>query len=216
MLAISKIIFIIIAMTPIYSSGVSSMQSGSIKGIIVDDKGNPIANASVYAVHNEDFRLRGISTIADSDGIFTMQGVPPGQYTIYAYNEDAGYPDVFFSFFNYYKDAWKVVEVSPDQAVKDIRLNLGAKYPTLNVNIQDDKGDPIGGALVFIRLDDPMRPYSRGVTAKGTYHVPPVKFRLEIHADGYIPWKYTNKSNTTIYLQSGESLSINAVLKKLK
>jgi hypothetical protein len=212
---ISQIILIIVAMTPIYSNGASNIQFGSIEGIIVDDKGIPIANASVYASNYEDVHKR-IDTSADSNGMFKMQGIPPGRYTVFAYKEDAGYPDLFFSFFNYYKDAWKFVDISPGQAIKDIRLNLGSVYPALNINIQDDKGNPIGATLTFIRLDDPMHPYSRGASSTGKYLVPPIKFRLEIHAEGYTTWQYTNKSSTTIYLHSGEVLSINAVLKKLK
>jgi Carboxypeptidase regulatory-like domain len=215
MLAISKIILVVVATIPIYSNGVSSIQSGSIEGVIVDDKEIPIANASVYASNYDDVHNR-IATSADSNGRFKIQGVTPGRYTVFAYSEDAGYPDLFFSFFNYYKDAWKVVNVSAGQTIKDIRLNLGSIYPALNINIQDDNGNPVSATLTFTRLDDSMHPYSRGASSMGKYLVPPVKFRLEIRAEGYIPWQYTNKSSTTIYLHSGEILSINAVLKKLK
>lgn len=67
-------------------------QDGSIAGEVVDDKGEPVAGASVWAaqkVGSGDMRfqrqLRGYSQeLTDAGGRFTIHGLRPGDYILYA------------------------------------------------------------------------------------------------------------------------------------
>ncbi len=184
--------------------------AGSIEGSVRDRSGAPVADATVYAFSTEDMRRR-MTTATDSNGRFVFSRVVPGTYDVHAYKEKEGYADSFFSFFaNGNKESWKRVKVYSGPAER-VLIELGPKYATLKLSIRDERGNPSGGSLKFIRIDDPARPYGRGAEMTGdtVILVPPVPFRFEIEKEGYGLWH-----SKLITLQSGQTISITARLKR--
>jgi hypothetical protein len=75
-----------------------SSGAGSIRGTVVDQKGAPFASGSVVLI--PESRLRGKSSYyktgtTDQNGNVTLRGIPPGQYTLFAWDYVEGY-----AFFN--------------------------------------------------------------------------------------------------------------------
>jgi carboxypeptidase family protein len=182
---------------------------GSIAGVVRDLNGARVAEASVYAVDVENIRSR-FNAHADSNGSFVLRDVPPGTYSVHAHKESEGYPDTFFSFFSMdNKKAWRQVEVEAGRATDGIVLELGPKYAVLDLSIEDEEGNYIGGSLTFTRVDDPKRTYMVGSSPDMNLLVPPVTFRFQIRAKGYHTWR-----SKLLKPRSGETVSLKATLKR--
>jgi hypothetical protein len=70
-----------------------SANGGAVEGVAVDRKGQPVANAVVVAV--PDVQLRGRvdryrTTASDQSGRFSLHGIPPGDYTLFAWESVDG------------------------------------------------------------------------------------------------------------------------------
>ena len=77
---------------------VASADGGNASGLVLDDKGQPVANAVVVAV--PEVRLRGQpdhfkKTVSDQSGHFRLRGIRPGNYTIFAWESVEG--DAFYN-----------------------------------------------------------------------------------------------------------------------
>jgi protocatechuate 3,4-dioxygenase beta subunit len=85
---------------------VMSTKGGMIEGAVIEkekdvDNDHPVPNATVVAVPEEKFRKlpnRFVTGSTDQHGRFTLRGLPPGSYTVYAWQdlEDGIYRDATF------------------------------------------------------------------------------------------------------------------------
>lgn len=71
----------------------ASANGGVADGVVVDSKGEPSANAVVVAV--PEARMRGRvdhyrKTVSDQTGHFSLRGLRPGDYTIFAWESVEG------------------------------------------------------------------------------------------------------------------------------
>jgi protocatechuate 3,4-dioxygenase beta subunit len=69
---------------------VLSMNAGSLTGAVVDRNGQPVSNAPVAIVPPAAFRQRADlyrSTMTDDAGRFRLQGIPPGDYSLFAWED---------------------------------------------------------------------------------------------------------------------------------
>jgi uncharacterized protein (DUF2141 family) len=72
---------------------VISANGGVVEGVIVDRKGEPVANAVVVAVPEARMRSRTDhyrKTVADQSGRFSLRGLRPGDYTVFAWESVDG------------------------------------------------------------------------------------------------------------------------------
>jgi hypothetical protein len=72
---------------------VISANGGLVEGVAVDRKGEPVANAVVVAVPEARMRMRTDhyrKTVADQTGRFSLRGLRPGDYTVYAWDNVDG------------------------------------------------------------------------------------------------------------------------------
>ncbi len=72
---------------------VASADGGSIAGVVVDGQGQSVANAVVVTVPEERLRNRPDrfkKTISDQGGRFTLHGISPGEYTVFAWESVDG------------------------------------------------------------------------------------------------------------------------------
>jgi protocatechuate 3,4-dioxygenase beta subunit len=72
---------------------VASANGGVVEGVSVNGKGEPTPNAVIVAV--PESRLRGREdryrkAVSDQSGRFTLHGIPPGQYTLFAWESIDG------------------------------------------------------------------------------------------------------------------------------
>jgi protocatechuate 3,4-dioxygenase beta subunit len=77
---------------------VVSANGAAVEGVAVDHKGEPIANALVVAI--PELRLRSRTdhyrkTVTDQSGRFTLRGIRPGDYTLFAWQSVEG--DAYFN-----------------------------------------------------------------------------------------------------------------------
>ncbi len=72
---------------------VASANGAVVDGVAVDAKGEPLANATVVAVPETRLRARTDryrKTVSDQSGHFTLHGLPPGEYTLFAWESVDG------------------------------------------------------------------------------------------------------------------------------
>lgn len=77
---------------------VVSANGAVVEGVAVDHKGEPIANALVVAVPEPRLRSRTDhyrKTVTDQSGRFTLRGIRPGDYTLFAWQTVEG--DAYFN-----------------------------------------------------------------------------------------------------------------------
>ena len=97
---------------------VASANGAVMDGVTTDAKGEPLANATVVAV--PEVRLRGRTdryrkTVSDQSGRFAMHGVPPGEYTLFAWESVDG--EAFYNpeFLKRYEGQGSVLRMSEGQ-----------------------------------------------------------------------------------------------------
>ena len=77
---------------------VAGTDGGSVQGVALNSKGEPVANSVVVAVPETRLRARVDrfrKTVSDQSGGFTLHGIPPGLYTLIAW--ESADPDVYYN-----------------------------------------------------------------------------------------------------------------------
>jgi hypothetical protein len=202
-------------------NGVAVMLAdGSLEGIVVDEQGRPLQDATVYAIPGHDIHGR-VQTATDAGGRFTLVVPSEGDVYLHAFKASAGYPDNFFSFFKTNMPPMKY-RLTSGQVMRDILITLGPKAARLTILVMNSEGVPIpeGNSVQLIfKRDDVPGYYRRGGGARETILVPPVPFRLVIESPGYKPWRYGTEEGQAktgiIALKPGEMLSVTAHLTPL-
>ncbi len=72
---------------------VASANGGVVDGVVVDSKGEPVANAVVVAIPEMRLRARAEryrKSVSDQSGRFTLHGVVPGEYAVLAWESVEG------------------------------------------------------------------------------------------------------------------------------
>ncbi|MEM7163858.1 MAG: carboxypeptidase-like regulatory domain-containing protein [Planctomycetota bacterium] len=59
-------------------------ENGALRGLVVDSRGNPIANANVRAIRNGVGVIRAFVLRTDDTGAFSASDLPPGKYRVVA------------------------------------------------------------------------------------------------------------------------------------
>lgn len=184
---------------------------GSVHGVVVDERNQPIRRATVYGFPEHDVR-RQIRVISSTDGEFDLENVPPGVVYISAFKESDGYPYNFFAFYTTTARAVIKVNVEPERRAESAVIQLGPKAASLRINITDQDGVPfVGKATLRFTREDVPGIYS--IAAELPSHsmlVPPVPFRFTIEVSGYQLW-----TSGLVAAASGETLEIPVRLKPL-
>jgi len=94
---------------------VASANGAVVDGVAVDAKGEPLANATVVAVPEARLRARTDryrKTVSDQSGHFTLHGLPPGEYTLFAWESVDGEAYYNPEFLKSYEGQGTVLRVS--------------------------------------------------------------------------------------------------------
>jgi len=92
-----------------------SANGGVVEGVAVDRKGEPVANAVVVAVPESRMRSRidhYRKTVADQTGRFSLRGIRPGDYTVFAWESVDGEAYYNPDFLKAYEGQGSTVHVS--------------------------------------------------------------------------------------------------------
>jgi hypothetical protein len=169
-------------------SASQSAAIGSIHGLVLRQDGQPLSDATILGLPEEDMR-RQIRTTTDNQGKFLLENVPAGLVYVHAFKESDWYPYNFFSFFSGPETPLRV-RVEAGRTSEKAVIHLGPPAGALNIEVFDQNGAPLpeGVNLVF-RRDDIPGDYRRGANASTRLLlVPAVPFHLTVEAQGYQPW----------------------------
>jgi RNA polymerase sigma factor (sigma-70 family) len=108
-----------------------------LTGLVLDDEGNPLANARVSWMGNQRYMQDGVKT--QSDGTFRLVSLPVGSGQISAWAKG-------------YSPSLTYVEIGGATPQLVLRLNRGASFP---IWIADEDGVGIPGAWTAIDLPQP-------------------------------------------------------------
>ncbi|MBI5365057.1 MAG: carboxypeptidase regulatory-like domain-containing protein, partial [Planctomycetes bacterium] len=130
------------------------LPTGRISGRVVDDEKQPIAGARVTLTSEgagEPGTLWGghyNETATNGEGLFDIQALRPGRYTLFAGGMTLG--GAFGDDSVHGREAITGVQVAEGEWRKDVDFRL--KRPgTIDVVVVDDGGKPASGASIFVR-----------------------------------------------------------------
>ncbi|HEX7177296.1 MAG TPA: carboxypeptidase-like regulatory domain-containing protein [Pyrinomonadaceae bacterium] len=170
---------------------------GAIEGMVLDADSQPVAGATVEL--RPDSRSVTPDTLptarTDESGRFFLDGLVPGEHTLYASKETAGYPSAYQAFFIAGDTALPKVAVLDRQVAGGTVVRLGPKAARLRARVLDGRtGQPVEEAeIVLLRDDRQDISMSFGINpADGSFDrlIPSLPLRLKVQAPGYDDWYY--------------------------
>jgi hypothetical protein len=174
-----------------------AQDSGTISGTVLGENRAPLVKAQVNAnpVDNRPTGslVRYVET--DSNGHFLIDRLPWGKYRVFARKEDAGYPDLQWSFYS--NDEFPIVAVMPSTPVGELRIQLGPKAGILTGSVTDAiTGAPVNAGFKLIRSGDLKKEISTSLPSGYRVLLPPsTDVLLEVSARGYQTWHYGGPSD---------------------
>ena len=144
------IIFLSLINTPASKTGtqltnqLTGKNSAAIKGVVTTSGGEPVSKAMVYAsqLGNGERTTRRNAVTTDDLGRFSLPNLPDGEYTIRAFKEEDGYPDLTFSFYSEAYNAvhWPQITIVNGATVEDVVVHLASpKCGRLLITVIDTK-----------------------------------------------------------------------------
>ena len=184
----------------------SGKNSAAIKGIVTTSGGQPVSQAMVYAIRlgNNDRRTRRNAVTTDDSGRFSLSNLPDGEYTIRAFKEEEGYPDLTFSFYSAAYEAvnWPQISIVNETTVEDVIVHLASpKCGRLLITVIDAQTNKkIRDAQVSLNHEgNPETLLISGTNRPDDSFnllVPPdVVVDLKVSAPGYRDWHYSTDSS---------------------
>jgi hypothetical protein len=183
----------------------SGNHSEAIKGIVTNSGGQPVSKAIVRAnrVGNSEVLTRRNSVTTDDQGRFSLSNLPDGEYTIRAYKEEDGYPDLTFSFYSeaYNATHWPQITIVNGTTVEDVVVHLASpKCGRLLITVVDaETNKKIQDAEVSLNHEGKPKTLLISGANRPDYSfnllVPPdVVIDLKVSAPGYRDWHYNTDS----------------------
>ena len=175
--------------------------SAAIKGIVTTSGGEPISKAMVYVrrLENGEVLTRLNSVTTDDQGRFSLSNLPDGEYTIRAYKEEDGYPDLTFSFYSeaYSAVRWPQITIVNGTTVEDVVVHLASpKCGRLLIYVIDaETNKKIQDAEVSLNHEGKPKTLLISGANRPDYSfnllIPPdVVVDLKVSAPGYRDWHY--------------------------
>lgn len=205
--------------------------TAAIKGIVTTSGGEPISKAMVYAsrlgIGERIARRNAVTT--DDLGRFSLSNLPDGEYTIRAFKEEDGYPDLTFSFYSEAYNAvhWPRITIVNGTTVEDVIVHLASpKCGRLLITVSDPQTNKkIRDAQVSLNHEgNPKTLLISGTNRPDDSFnllVPPdVVVDLKVSAPGYRDWHYKTdrpKGETkTLRVAADATKELNVILQPQK
>jgi hypothetical protein len=195
-------ILLALSVLPIHAQTIEqAIPQGRIRGVAVDEEGKPIQHAEVWphVRHPTIGALRIAET--DENGRFEIDRLEFDTFNVFAKKESEGYPDIGFAFFA--EGLPSTVRLSPEQPVANVELKLGPKAGFLIGDVTDRvTGKPIQVGFMLRRAKNPANFLSIGQASSYRLLLPTeTEVTLEVSADGYQTWLYTDPSDSSKPMQ---------------
>lgn len=202
---------------PLATSSVAQ-DRGAISGTVVDENSAPVVKAQVNA-DPMDGRptgslVRYVET--DSNGHFLIDRLEWGKYRVFAKKEDAGYPDMGWSFYS--NDVFPIVAITPTAPVAELRIQLGPKGALLTGSITNAiTGAPVNAGFKLISAATPNNWVSISVAPDYRVLLPAsADVLLQVSAPGYQTWYYGGpydlSRRSPLRLESGSQMHLDIPL----
>ena len=186
--------------------------SATIQGSVTNANGEPVARAAVEVINPYQAQAGLIQYVwSDVNGRFKREGLPPGDYMVFASKPDAGYGDTRSAMFAV---GLKVPEIKIHELeeIVDVTVNIGSRGAFLTASVVSMlDSSPVPRALVKIALEAaPDKFMSFGVDQQGSFHilVPARPIIVTISAPGY------DDQAVPLSLSEDEHKAISIALKK--
>lgn len=192
------IVFLLSAIFP-----TQAQRYGSIRGIVVNEDGNPVKGAGVIATSTGPMAERPLATrlakrhLTNDAGNFVIEGLQFDEYVVTAYKEDEDYPELFGAWLQFYKKpAEPTVKLTMQVPAATVVIRLGPKAGVLAGEISNaSTGAPIHACAGFKLLSAPD--FDTGYQVSSHY-------RLLIPADADITLKFWWDGYKPSYYPTGD------------
>lgn len=184
-------------------------ETGSITGIVLDERSSPVAGAKVYVVDAHKPFIGPIRYFGtDDEGSFRIPGLPFGEYRVFAKKEEDGYPDTGSAFYS--NNLFPTAVLSEGNPTTHVIVQLPPKAAVLKCSVTDAvTGKPVNASVLFRRVADPKNFLSAGANSTIRILVPSdAPVTLEIRAPGYLPWRYRGE----LHLKPSETMELDIQL----
>ncbi len=196
---------------PIFSQSVQE-RPYSIKGKVVDDRGNPVPKARIQA--SLPYNVNGVA-YSDDDGSFVI-GVPRvGPYALTVVNTGLGSPSTYDRFYHPHDKSRPTVVVEEGRTTSAITLVLPARHATIKgAIVEAGSRRPVPSATIRLcRLDEPNYcSTTRLRDRSGSFNLAVIDgpFSVEISSEGYDPWFMTLRDG----LRAGSSRQLDIAIER--
>ena len=200
--------------------------SGAITGQVIDVSGQPVSGAQVYADRNEAPIGRRLGASTDEQGMFVIDNLVPGTYTVSTSKEEDGYAPTDTSFYVGYVQAPQVT-VNERQTTSGVLVPLGPQAARLTGRIIDTTTNAVMRDLRDVQItlrhaDNPDYALSTNPVLNGAFSilVPIIPFTVEVSAPGYQHWQYREAGSTPqpniLQLASGQTRRLDIALRRIR
>lgn len=201
------------ALVCLTSSVVAQHMPGQIVGVVVDERGRPVADAQVSPKYLgvAVFRSLVVHVNTDAQGKFAINDLDWGPYAIYAGKEADGYPNTRFDLYRT-RPAPRVT-LSRQHSVGHVTVKIGPKGGVLVWSVRDAvTHKPVATQLILKKTDGSGLIYQSEPPDFQVLLPAETDVVVEIRKEGYRPWIYATDSRHQINLKSGERMQLEVSL----
>ena len=182
-------------------------KAGHVEGLVLDERGNPVAHARVIATPADRGFTYAPYTDTDANGTFSISGLEWGEYEISAEKKSDNYANTLDVFYAGDSEPAKL-ELSPDRPTAHVEIRFPAKAGVLIVSLFDSRnGEELDGCVHLERTSEKGK-WRDVFLSKPNRRVlipPHTDVQLRVHSAGYFPWVlHDSKGPASIRLNSSE------------
>ena len=207
----SKLVLLSIVVWFNFAIPCRGLETGAIRGMVVDSVGQPVAGATVYALPSNAPPGPQVTHSAETDalGRYDIRGLTWGKYIIVADKPESGYPNTRLAFYSNLKATTLVVGSS--NLVVDTTIRLPPKAGWLDLRVVDaTAGKELRSAVVTLRrVENPQLFITLSSTVPRIAIPANTGIRVEISAP-----HYRNQPPFLIYLRPEEEKKMRIALKQ--
>lgn len=174
-------------------------QGGGLKGRVISRDGRPLSKINVYAENKASLAGLIRSTRTNRFGEFTLNGLRPGIYNVYAGNDALGYPEDPLGFYRE-PDQIHEITVQANKISANVTIKLGAKPGRIKgIIIDADSKAFLKDAKIKLQLiSDPNYKYelTSSDNSRFSFFVPSTPFIIEVEAPEFKVWSKEINSST--------------------